>query len=86
MPLPKPRKWKRKIKPDHDSDVFELLHALAGRTHAEVSRATYVAAGTVSKIRKGYKYGGTRYPQHMTMKGLAQAAGLEYKLVRPNKK
>lgn len=86
MPLPKPRKWRRRIKPDHDVDVFELLHALAGRSHSDVARSTYISPTTVSRIRKGYKYGGTRYPQHITMKGLAAAAGLEYRLVRSNLK
>ncbi len=74
---------KRKIviRPEYDRAVFEVLHAIRGRSAREVAAQTYVSAATISKWRRGPKYGGTRYPQHHTLCAVAKVAGLRWVLV-----
>lgn len=68
------------IRPEYDRAVFEVLHAIRGRSAREIASQTYVSAGTISKWRRGPKYGGTRYPQHHTLSAVAKVAGLRWVL------
>lgn len=75
------RKWTRPAKPDHDAATFDVLHALRGRTAAEIAARTWVSASTIRKWRRGYERGGARYPQHATLAAVAAVAGLRFALV-----
>lgn len=55
-------KFNRPVRPEYDRAVFEVLHALAGVPATQIAKKTWVSAGTISKWRRGPKFGGTRYP------------------------
>ena len=74
-------KRKVHIRPEYDRAVFEVLHAIRGRSALSISKLCYVSPGTISKWRRGHKYGGTRYPQHHTLAAVAKVAGLKWILV-----
>lgn len=75
---------KRPTKPKRDMDIDELRALVKDKqlSNAEVYHKTYLSRTTVSKLletRPGYKR--TRYPSHITMQGVARAAGASFKLV-----
>jgi hypothetical protein len=73
----------RPQKPKRDHDIDALVRATSHLTDAEIYHNTYLSRGTISKLRErraGKKR--TRYPTHMTMTGIAAAAGLIYKLTK----
>lgn len=70
-------------RPERDRTVFEVLHAIKGKTAAEVARETYVSASTIRNWRRPNETG-TRYPQHCTLAAVARTQGLVFKLVRTN--
>jgi len=76
---------KRRVlhRPDRDRMVFEVLHAIKGKSATEVARDTYVSPQTIRNWRKSGG-SGTRYPQHHTLAAVARTVGLEFKLVRTN--
>lgn len=80
------KKYSRPIRPEYDRAVFEVLHAIAGRSALSVPKLTYVSASTIAKWRRGPKFGGTRYPQHHTLAAVAKVAGLRWKLVEDKPK
>ncbi len=57
--------------------VHSILHALRGRSSNSLHKQTGLAHTTISKIRRGPKYGGTRRPQLATVMLLAKAAHME---------
>lgn len=67
--------------PEYTRATFEVLHAIRDMTPAEVASKCYVSASTIYKWRKGWKNGGTKYPQHHTLMAVARVAGLKFKLV-----
>lgn len=74
-----------KLKPAKDSAVDEIRAAIRGLglNNAEIYRNTYLSRGTITKlleIRPGRKR--TKYPTFMTLKGVAAAGGMKYKLIR----
>lgn len=79
-------KFNRPVRPEYDRAVFEVLHALAGVPSTQIAKKTWVSAGTISKWRRGPKFGGTRYPQHATMAAVAKVAGLKWVLVEDKAK
>lgn len=80
------RKWKRAEKPEYDVTVHGVLNALSGIPATQIAAHTWVSAGTISKWRLGYEFGGTRHPQHSTLAAVARVAGMEFKLVQSNEK
>ncbi len=76
------RKWRRKNKPKMDQLVFDVLHHIANQPATVVASKTWVSPGTISKWRRGYENGGTRYPQAITLQAVAEVAGFELKLVK----
>lgn len=79
-------KFNRPVRPEYDRAVFEVFHALAGVPATQIAKKTWVSAGTISKWRRGPKFGGTRYPQHATMSAVAKVAGLKWVLVEDKAK
>lgn len=69
-----------KGRPEYDRAIFEVLHAIRDLTSKEVAAKTYVSAKTIDNWRRGWRNGGTRYPQHHTLAAVAAVVGLEYKL------
>lgn len=72
-------------KPVRDEAVDEIRKAVRslGLSNAEIYHNTYLSRGTISKLlewRPGKKR--TRYPSFMTLKGVAAASGMRYKLVK----
>jgi hypothetical protein len=67
-------------RPEYDRTVFEVLHALAGISNADLARETYISATTFANWRKGPKFGGTRWPQHHNLVEAARVAGLVFEL------
>lgn len=68
-------------RPDRDQDIFKVLRAIRGLKPTDVASKTYVSAQTIRNWRKPVAQGGTRYPQHHTLRAVAAVAGLEFKLV-----
>ena len=69
------------VRPEYDRAVFEVLHAIRGRSALSISKLCYVSPGTISKWRRGPKFGGTRYPMHHTLSAVAKVAGLKWVLI-----
>jgi transcriptional regulator with XRE-family HTH domain len=74
-----PRKKARPHYPERDREVFRVLRAIRGMSAPDLSRKTFLSSTTVYNLRKAS--GGTRYPRHLTLVALAEAAGLTYELV-----
>jgi hypothetical protein len=66
----------RPEKPLRDPDIIILMRQVRTRTTTELYQNSYLSRSTISNLRKGK----TRRPTHMTMTGIAAAAGLVYKL------
>jgi transcriptional regulator with XRE-family HTH domain len=73
------RKKARPHYPERDREIFRVLRAIRGMSAPDLSRKTFLSAGTVYNLRKAQ--GGTRFPRHLTLVALAEAAGLTYELV-----
>lgn len=78
-----------KIKPTRDDAVDEIRKAIRslGLDNATIYHQTYLSRGTISKlleVRPGKKR--TRYPTFMTLKGVAAAGEMEYRLVKKEEK
>jgi hypothetical protein len=76
---------RRHSKPARDDAVDDIRKTVCnlGLSNAEIYHNTYLSRGTIQKLleaRVGKPR--TRYPSHMTLKGVAAAAGFEYRLVR----
>jgi len=74
-----------KIKPLRDAEVDNIRKAIRSLdlTNAEIYHNTYLSRGTITKLleaRPGKKR--TKYPTFMTLKGVAAAGGMEYRLVK----
>ena len=74
----------RLTKPKRDMDIDSLRAMVRerGLSSAQVYHKTYLSRSTVAKLlenRHGKKR--TRYPSHITMQGVARAAGHSYRLV-----
>lgn len=79
----KPEIVKRPAKPKRDPDIEALVMATQHMSNAEVWHNTYLSRGTINKLREqrvGKKR--TRYPTHMTMAGVAAAAGMRWTLTK----
>jgi hypothetical protein len=72
---------KVKVRPERDRLVFEVLHALAGKTPKEISERCFVSPTTIRKWRTPLDQGGTRYPQAITLAAAAATVGLKLSLV-----
>lgn len=77
------KKSRSNLKPAKDSAVDEIRAAVRGLglSNAEIYHNTYLSRSTIAKlleIRPGKKR--TRYPTFMTLKGVAAAGGMEYRL------
>lgn len=73
----------RPEKPKRDSDIDALIAWTSHLTNAEIYHNTYLSRSTINKLRE--RRPGkprTRYPTHMTMQGVARAAGFIYKLTK----
>lgn len=71
-------------KPTDDSDSVADLNSLMDQTDmsdSDLYHNSYLSRGTIKRLRAGI----TRYPQHMTLKGIAAAAGYEYVLRKRRK-
>lgn len=78
-------KSRRRVKPLRDVGVDEIRAAIrnTGMSNADIYHNTYLSRGTISKLlewRPGKSR--TRYPTFMTMKGVAAAGNMEYRLVK----
>lgn len=89
--MPKtPRKFpSKKTKPLRDTEVDNIRQAVRalGLSNAEIYHNTYLSRGTIAKLlewRPGKKR--TKYPAFMTLKGVAAAGGMEYRLVKKEEK
>lgn len=83
--MPRRTKSRSKLKPARDNAVDEIRAAVRGLglSNAEIYHNTYLSRSTITKLleaRPGKKR--TRYPTFMTLKGVAAAGGMEYRLVR----
>ena len=65
-------------KPKRDTEVDRLAKAVNFLTPAQIYHKTWLSRGTIHRLTRRQ----TRYPSHMTLKGIAAAAGLEYRLVK----
>lgn len=69
----------KKIKPTiYDAAVFDVLHALANFSDKELADKSGLCRVTVRNLRNGPKYGGTRFPRHITFTRLLEVAGKTY--------
>ena len=68
----------RPKKPPIDPGISPLVRAVRGNSVGDLYHNTYLSRSTIANLVKGK----TRRPNHMTMTGIAAAAGLQYKLVR----
>jgi transcriptional regulator with XRE-family HTH domain len=75
-----PRKKARPHYPERDREVFRVLRAIRGMSAPELSRKTFLSSTTVYNLRKAGPTA-TRYPRHLTLVALAEAAGLAYTLI-----
>jgi transcriptional regulator with XRE-family HTH domain len=75
-----PRKKARPHYPERDREVFRVLRAIRGMSAPDLSRKTFLSATTVYNLRKAGPTA-TRYPRHLTLVALAEAAGMTYELV-----
>jgi hypothetical protein len=64
-------------KPAVDPDISKLVRAIRTSSTADLYHNSYLSRGTIDRLRKQK----TKRPQHLTMVGVANAAGLEYRLV-----
>lgn len=77
-----PRKSRRQsVDEEIDVAVFQVLHALRGLSAAKAAANAGVCTSTIYKLRRGPKYGGTRYPRFRTLRELAKSVGLSFQLV-----
>lgn len=79
----------RPQRPKTDSDLDLLRAAARGHSNVDIYHKTYLSRGTITRLfesRAGKVR--TRCPMHLTMRGAAEAIGLEWKLVKrkPNGK
>jgi hypothetical protein len=65
-------------KPIHDPDVAQLVRAVRSITIDDLYYNSYLSRSTIKRLREGK----TSRPQHLTMVGIAQAAGYKYELVK----
>lgn len=72
---------KRPKKPLRDAEVDILAEAISGYDTTDLYHNSYLSRSTIKRLRDGK----TRKPQHMTMTGIAAAAGFEYVLRRRRK-
>lgn len=64
-------------KPLLDPDVHRLVRAVRSHAVSDLYHNSYLSRGTIVRLMKNQ----TKRPQHLTMVGIANAAGLEYRLV-----
>ena len=81
--MKKPNGTLRPPKPKRDTDIDQLVRATLHLSNADIYHNTYLSRSTINKLRER-RVGKhrTRYPTHMTMTGIAAAAGLRYKLTK----
>lgn len=73
------KKKLKKIKPTrYDAAVFDVLHAVSRFSDKELAEKSGLTATTVRNLRNGPKYGGTRFPRHLTFTRLLEVAGKTY--------
>lgn len=80
--IAKSKFYKKAIHPAYDRTVFDILHAAKGIPAKEIAEKTFISVQTIYNMRKGPKFGGTRYPRMLTMTAIAKAIGLEFILVK----
>lgn len=68
-------------RPSRDEEVFKVLHLVHQYSASEIARNSCVSAQTVRNARKGPKFGGTRYPRHITLRAIAAVGGYEFRLL-----
>jgi hypothetical protein len=68
----------RPKKPKRDNDIEKLVAQTDSYSNADIYNKTFLCRGTIARLRSGK----TRYPNHMTMVGVAAAVGLEWRLVK----
>lgn len=69
-------------KPHRDRLVFHVLRLIRGQTHSSAARAAGLSPSTISRLRKGVKAGGTRYPQAITITLILNANGYDLRPVK----
>lgn len=75
------KKRARNVYPEFDRMVFDVAHALVGMSAKEVAEKAGISINTVYNIRKGPKFGGTRYPRGLTLQRMLQAAGRKFIII-----
>lgn len=68
---------KKPERPLVDPDISRLVRAIRSASDAELYHNSYLSRSTIQRLRTGK----TRRPTHMTMTGIAAAAGMEFRLV-----
>jgi hypothetical protein len=66
------------VKPAVDPDIGVLLAATRTLENSQLYHNSYLSRGTINNLRKRK----TKRPSHMTMVGIAAAAGLKWKLTK----
>lgn len=69
-------------KPEVDPAVEELYGRTLRMEVNDIFNNTYLSKSTIYKARHPNPMKRTRRPQFLTLKGIASACGLEYRLVR----
>lgn len=75
------------MKPERDSEIFAVMHAVRGIPAAQIVRLAKrkfrrdISAATVSALRKPVGRGGTKFPQRYTLDTIARVGGLKFALV-----
>ena len=76
--MSKTTKPNRPAKPEQDDDVEELADLISHMEVSDLYHNSYLSRSCIRNLKKGI----TKKPQHMTMTGIAAAAGFEYVLRR----
>lgn len=65
-------------KPLVDSDAMMLSDRISNQSAGELFKRCYLSQSTIRRLQKKV----TAKPQHLTLKGIAEAAGYEWKLTK----
>jgi hypothetical protein len=69
-------------KPTRDQITFEVLRLLRDQPAASVARVAGISSSTISKLRRGPRAGGTRYPQNLTIDLILESQGYHRPIIR----
>lgn len=65
-------------KPVVDSDAMLLADRISNQSASELFKRCYLSRSTIRRLQQKV----TARPQHLTLKGIAEAAGYEWKLTK----